>query len=195
MSLELGDVLHLGEKNAFITDDHLQLMVKGDLGDQVSLGDALPDGVSSGHWLEGTSETIDGLIYNTYRFVTTTGTAFNKVELLIQQDVSVELVQHDVSISLVEGVSGVRMALAATADDAFGSEYLAQQPDIGTTNSQASDDTTQQSETVTALNLPTQIHEIQGLSDTFFGAPSESKVVSLWASASDYLASDANQGI
>ncbi|KJJ97930.1 hypothetical protein UB43_20670 [Pseudomonas sp. 21] len=195
VSLELGDVLHLGEKNAFITDDHLQLMVKGDLGDQVSLGDALPDGVSSGHWLEGTSETIDGLIYNTYRFVTTTGTAFNKVELLIQQDVSVELVQHDVSISLVEGVSGVRMALAATADDAFGSEYLAQQPDIGTTNSQASDDTTQQSETVTALNLPTQIHEIQGLSDTFFGAPSESKVVSLWASASDYLASDANQGI
>ncbi|WP_165681809.1 Ig-like domain-containing protein [Metapseudomonas otitidis] len=84
LKLSLGDVLENGGKNLFLTDENVQLMVKGDAGDKVVLGDLL-NGTDLGDWAITGAVTVGGVVYNTYQH-----SALN-AELLVQQGVAVDL--------------------------------------------------------------------------------------------------------
>ncbi|WP_172825937.1 Ig-like domain-containing protein [Pseudomonas sp. URMO17WK12:I11] len=84
VKLALGDVLELGNHRAFISDDCVQLAVKGNVGDKVLLSDLLPNGMDVGDWEALGSVTSAGVVYEVYQH---TGL---DAELLVQQGVMVQ---------------------------------------------------------------------------------------------------------
>ncbi|WP_363319319.1 Ig-like domain-containing protein [Pseudomonas chlororaphis] len=87
LNLSLTDVLENGAKDLFMTDDRVQLMVKGNLGDQVNLSDLLgADGMDTGDWGAKGQMTSGGVTYNVYQH------SGMDAELLVQQNVQVNLV-------------------------------------------------------------------------------------------------------
>ncbi|MDR0181745.1 Ig-like domain-containing protein [Lysobacter arvi] len=90
LDLTIGDVLSLGKKDLFVADGHVQLMVQGNAGDVLELGDLLPDGVDPGNWAKDHVESIGGIDYDVYRFATTNGSVFNNVEVFVTEGVLVD---------------------------------------------------------------------------------------------------------
>ncbi|PNB68929.1 hypothetical protein C1X64_30760, partial [Pseudomonas sp. GW456-E7] len=84
VKLALGDVLELGNHRAFISDDCVQLAVKGNVGDKVLLSDLLPKGMDVGDWEALGQVTSAGVVYEVYQH---TGL---DAELLVQQGVMVQ---------------------------------------------------------------------------------------------------------
>ncbi|WP_236173286.1 Ig-like domain-containing protein [Pseudomonas pseudonitroreducens] len=83
--------------------------------------------------------------------------------------------------------------MAASAGEAAASVHLAQPLD-----EPAAADITAVHETTSiepSFVVPTTIHSVTGISDSFYGTPGEGSLVTLRYVAGDYLASDANQGI
>ncbi|HBO3681034.1 TPA: hypothetical protein L4T35_000943, partial [Pseudomonas aeruginosa] len=87
LSLSLADVLENGSKDLFVSDDRVQLMVKGNMGDEVNLSDLLgADGMDTGDWAAKGQMTSGGVTYNVYQH------SGMDAELLVQQNVQVNLV-------------------------------------------------------------------------------------------------------
>ncbi|WPG35934.1 Ig-like domain-containing protein [Variovorax sp. EBFNA2] len=85
LNLSLGDVMENGAVDQFVTNGRVQMMVKGNAGDAVSLTDLLPNGTDPGDWVKGANVTIDGVVYEVYAH-----SGF-KADLLVQQGVTVTL--------------------------------------------------------------------------------------------------------
>ncbi|MFZ1873380.1 MAG: hypothetical protein WAU54_11505, partial [Chania sp.] len=84
LNISLGDVLDQGSRGAFISDESVQLAVKGDAGDVVTLSDLLPNGMDVGDW-ENLGEVISaGISYDVYLH------SGMDAELLVQQGVTVQ---------------------------------------------------------------------------------------------------------
>ncbi|QFZ83301.1 hypothetical protein GFK26_11270 [Variovorax paradoxus] len=85
LNLSLGDVMENGAVDQFVTNGRVQMLVKGNVGDAVSLTDLLPNGTDPGDWVKGANVTIDGVVYEVYAH-----SGF-KADLLVQQGVTVTL--------------------------------------------------------------------------------------------------------
>ncbi|WP_312665386.1 Ig-like domain-containing protein [Pantoea sp. CTOTU49201] len=86
LSIELNTLLKNGEKNLFIEDDRIQLMVNGSDANEVQLKALLPQQSDITEWKhQNGSVTIAGVEYNVYRHG-------DDAELLVQQGVKTELV-------------------------------------------------------------------------------------------------------
>jgi hypothetical protein len=106
LKLSVADVLDLGQKDNFHADGRVQMMVKGNAGDSVTLTDALPGGMDPGDWTqEAGTVTVGGVSYTAYTFSTL------GAELLVQEGVTVTLSQTINPVSLA-----LPLALTATAD-------------------------------------------------------------------------------
>ncbi|WP_238541558.1 Ig-like domain-containing protein, partial [Pantoea sp. GM01] len=88
LNISLGDILVHGEKDLFVADGKVQMMVKGNEGDVVNLSDLLPDGSDTGDWNAGENVWVDGVEYTVYAH---TGQA---AEVLIQMGVQTNLENH-----------------------------------------------------------------------------------------------------
>jgi hypothetical protein len=85
LNLNLNDVLNLGEKDLFINDGKVQMMVKGDEGDIVNL-EAELKGTEPSDWAKATdSVEVAGIRYEVYQNSTA------NVELLVQEGVTTNL--------------------------------------------------------------------------------------------------------
>ncbi|WP_343551302.1 Ig-like domain-containing protein [Pantoea sp.] len=86
LKLDINALIHHGEKDLFIEDGKIQLVVKGNEGDTVELRDILPEDSEISEWKhqDGTV-TVAGVEYNVYSHG-------NDAELLVQQGVKTELV-------------------------------------------------------------------------------------------------------
>ncbi|MES2247252.1 MAG: Ig-like domain-containing protein [Pseudomonadota bacterium] len=85
LKLSLADVMENGALDQFVTDGRVQMMVKGDTGDTVTLSDALPNGTDPGDWVRGADVTLDDVVYEAY-----THSGFDAA-LLVQQGVTVNV--------------------------------------------------------------------------------------------------------
>ncbi|MES2247253.1 MAG: Ig-like domain-containing protein [Pseudomonadota bacterium] len=85
LKLSLADVMNNGTKNQFVSDGRVQMMVKGNAGDKVTLSDALPNGTDPGDWVKKANVTVGGVVYEVYQY-----SGFG-AELLVQQGVTVTL--------------------------------------------------------------------------------------------------------
>ncbi|QFZ84367.1 hypothetical protein GFK26_17160 [Variovorax paradoxus] len=85
LTLSLAEVLENGAVDQFVANGRVQMMVKGNAGDAVSLLDVLPNGTDPGDWVKGANVTIDGVVYEVYAH-----SGF-KADLLVQQGVTVTL--------------------------------------------------------------------------------------------------------
>ncbi|MNK93948.1 hypothetical protein D3C87_1141340 [compost metagenome] len=85
LKLSLADVLENGAVDQFVANGRVQMLVKGDAGDAVTLSDALPNGTDPGDWVRGAHVTIDGVVYEEYAH-----SGFDAA-LLVQQGVTVNL--------------------------------------------------------------------------------------------------------
>ncbi|PBI92173.1 HYR domain protein [Variovorax boronicumulans] len=85
LALSLADVMENGAMNQFVTNGRVQMMVKGNAGDKVSLMDVLPNGTDPGDWVKGVNVTVGGVVYEVYQH-----SGF-KADLLVQQGVAVTL--------------------------------------------------------------------------------------------------------
>ncbi|QFZ84366.1 hypothetical protein GFK26_17155 [Variovorax paradoxus] len=85
LKLSLADVLENGGKNLFVDDGRVQMLVKGNAGDKVTLSDLLPNGTDPGNWVKGANVTINGVVYEVYAH-----SGFG-ADLLVQQGVTVTL--------------------------------------------------------------------------------------------------------
>jgi len=85
--MNLSNVLNNGGADLFYTGDksRVQMMIKGNTGDKVSLGDLLFGGVDQGDWLQKGSVVIDGNTYVSYQH------SALSAELLVQSTVTVYL--------------------------------------------------------------------------------------------------------
>jgi hypothetical protein len=88
LNISLGDILVHGEKDLFVADGKVQMMVKGNEGDVVNLSDLLPDGSDTGDWNAGENVWVEGVEYTVYAH---TGQA---AEVLIQQGIQTNLENH-----------------------------------------------------------------------------------------------------
>ncbi|MGH8450342.1 Ig-like domain-containing protein, partial [Pseudomonas sp.] len=85
LNLSLNDVLHFGEKDLFINDGKVQMMVKGDEGDVVNL-EAELEGTDPTDWAKAAEAVeVAGVRYEVYQ-----NSAMN-VELLVQEGVTTNL--------------------------------------------------------------------------------------------------------
>jgi hypothetical protein len=119
--LSVADVLDLGQQGAFDAGHPalVQMLVKGDAGDSVTLSDVLPGagGMDAGDWSQQAGTvTVDGVEYVAYTFSTL------NAELLVQSGVNVTLNQtlNDIEYPTVDVLgSGLQPSLtaSATADD------------------------------------------------------------------------------
>ncbi|BEP88289.1 hypothetical protein GmRootV77_33630 [Variovorax sp. V77] len=85
LNLSLGDVMENGAVDQFVANGRVQMMVKGNAGDAVSLLDLLPNGTDPGDWARSANVTIDGVVYEVYQH-----SGF-KADVLVQQGVTVTL--------------------------------------------------------------------------------------------------------
>ena len=85
LKLSLADVMNNGAKNQFVADGRVQMMVKGNAGDKVTLTDVLPNGTDPGDWVKKANVTVSGVVYEVYQH-----SGFG-AELLVQQGVTVTL--------------------------------------------------------------------------------------------------------
>ncbi|GER09896.1 Ig-like domain-containing protein [Variovorax boronicumulans] len=85
LKLSLADVLENGAVDQFVANGRVQMLVKGDAGDAVTLSDALPNGTDPGDWVRGANVTIEGVVYEEYAH-----SGFDAA-LLVQQGVTVNL--------------------------------------------------------------------------------------------------------
>ena len=85
LTLSLAEVLENGTVDQFVANGRVQMMVKGNAGDAVSLLDLLPNGTDPGDWAQSANVTIDGVVYEVYQH-----SGF-KADLLVQQGVTVTL--------------------------------------------------------------------------------------------------------
>ncbi|MFZ1874886.1 MAG: hypothetical protein WAU54_19250, partial [Chania sp.] len=84
LNISLGDVLDQGSRGAFISDESMQLAVKGDAGDVVMLSDLLPNGMDVGDW-ENIGDVVSaGISYDVYLH------SGMDAEILVQQGVDVQ---------------------------------------------------------------------------------------------------------
>lgn len=86
LNLSLGDVLEQGETNLFTNDDTVQMMVKGNAGDEVNLDDLLADGTDPGDWAAQGAVTVEGITYNVFQHSSL------DAQLLVQDGVTTNLV-------------------------------------------------------------------------------------------------------
>jgi hypothetical protein len=84
LKVSLGDVLDLGHRGAFISDDSVQLAIKGNAGDTVELSDLLPNGMDVGDWELLGDVTAAGVVYEVYHHTELAA------EILVQQGVTVQ---------------------------------------------------------------------------------------------------------
>ncbi|WP_205895549.1 hypothetical protein, partial [Metapseudomonas otitidis] len=84
LKISLGDVLDLGHRGAFISDDSVQLAIKGNAGDTVELSDLLPNGMDVGDWELLGDVTAAGVVYEVYHHTELAA------EILVQQGVTVQ---------------------------------------------------------------------------------------------------------
>lgn len=89
LKLSLNDVLENGGFNQFVKNDRVQMMVKGNAGDSVTLSDLLVEGGDQGDWIQKVSVVIDGMAYTSYQHSSL------GAELLVQQGVAVVLDNHE----------------------------------------------------------------------------------------------------
>ncbi|GER15403.1 Ig-like domain-containing protein [Variovorax boronicumulans] len=85
LKLSLADVMNNGAKDQFVADGRVQMMVKGNAGDAVTLSDVLPNGTDPGDWVKKANVTVGGVVYEVYQH-----SGFD-AELLVQQGVTVTL--------------------------------------------------------------------------------------------------------
>ncbi|MDP9908855.1 hypothetical protein J2W27_000948 [Variovorax boronicumulans] len=85
LKLSLADVMNNGAKDQFVADGRVQMMVKGNAGDAVTLSDVLPNGTDPGDWVKKANVTVSGVVYEVYQH-----SGFD-AELLVQQGVTVTL--------------------------------------------------------------------------------------------------------
>ncbi|WP_062476471.1 Ig-like domain-containing protein [Variovorax boronicumulans] len=85
LKLSLADVMENGAMNQFVSDGRVQMMVKGNAGDKVTLTDVLPNGTDPGDWVKKANVTVGGVVYEVYQH-----SGFD-AELLVQQGVTVTL--------------------------------------------------------------------------------------------------------
>jgi hypothetical protein len=86
LNLSLGDVLAQGGNSLFTDDDSTQMLIKGNTGDVVNLGDLLPDGTDPGDWASTGTATVAGVTYNVYQHSSL------DAQLLVQDGVTTNLV-------------------------------------------------------------------------------------------------------
>jgi hypothetical protein len=85
LKLDLGTLLQHAEKDLFIEDGKMQLIVQGNEGDVVQLKDILPEGSDISEWQhQDGNVTVAGVEYQVY--------SHNDAELLVQQGVKTELI-------------------------------------------------------------------------------------------------------
>lgn len=96
LTLNLSDVLRNGGTDIFHTGDRprVQMMVQGNAGDKVNLGDLLVDGVDHGDWVKQSAVVIGAATYDAYQHSSLAA------ELLVQQGLTVV-----VSNSAVVGIA------------------------------------------------------------------------------------------
>ncbi|PLC06973.1 hypothetical protein CY658_08245 [Variovorax sp. RO1] len=115
LKLSLTDVMENGAKDQFVANGRVQMMVKGNAGDKVTLTDLLPDGTDPGDWIKKANVTVSGVVYEVYQH-----SGFG-AELLVQQGVTVTLQNKAATFS--------SMALEVDADvldvhSGYGAEVL-----------------------------------------------------------------------
>ncbi|MBC3272286.1 hypothetical protein HU765_20320 [Pseudomonas sp. SWRI81] len=86
LNLSLGDVLEQGETSLFTSDETVQMMVKGNAGDEVNLDDLLADGTDPGDWAAQGAVTVEGITYNVFQHSSL------DAQLLVQDGVTTNLV-------------------------------------------------------------------------------------------------------
>ncbi|WP_371365427.1 Ig-like domain-containing protein [Pseudomonas sp. QL9] len=86
LTLTVDDVLAHGGKDLFHDSGYIQLLVKGDASDTVTLEDLIGDGSDSTDWAKATDVTVHGVTYAIYQH------SLADAELLVQQGVSINLV-------------------------------------------------------------------------------------------------------
>jgi hypothetical protein len=86
--LSVEDVLTHGDTDLFHTVGTSQMLVKGTIGDTVTLSDLMDSGDDKGDWQQTSSLTLDGINYNVYQHSGLTA------EALIQEGLNVQLDNH-----------------------------------------------------------------------------------------------------
>ncbi|WP_371365455.1 Ig-like domain-containing protein [Pseudomonas sp. QL9] len=86
LKLSLGDVLDQGGKDLFHLNGDVQMMVRGNSGDTVTLDDLLPNGMDPGDWANTGTISVDGVTYVSYQH------SALDAQLLVEQGVTVTLV-------------------------------------------------------------------------------------------------------
>lgn len=118
LTLNLSDVLRNGGTNIFHAGDaaRVQMMVKGNAGDRVNLGDLLTGNIDHGDWVKKTAVVIEGVTYDSFQHSSLAA------ELLVQQGVNVAVtnsVMVGVAEFSVEPALGALSEVLASADDEF----------------------------------------------------------------------------
>ncbi|GER09893.1 Ig-like domain-containing protein [Variovorax boronicumulans] len=85
LKLSLADVMENGAMNQFMENGRVQMVVKGNAGDAVTLSDVLPNGTDAGDWVKQANISVWGVVYEVYQH-----SGF-KADLLVQQGVTVTL--------------------------------------------------------------------------------------------------------
>ncbi|ATA55792.1 hypothetical protein CKY39_23080 [Variovorax boronicumulans] len=85
LKLSLADVMENGAMNQFMENGRVQMVVKGNAGDAVTLSDVLPNGTDTGDWVKQANISVWGVVYEVYQH-----SGF-KADLLVQQGVTVTL--------------------------------------------------------------------------------------------------------
>ncbi|WP_269791220.1 Ig-like domain-containing protein [Stenotrophomonas sp. Iso1] len=113
LELSLADVMNNGGMNQYVTDGRVQMMVKGNAGDKVTLTDLLPNGVDAGDWAQKANVTVSSVVYEVYQH---SGLG---AELLVQQGVTVTLQNEvDTFSAVLEGDVAAGGDSLANVDDA-----------------------------------------------------------------------------
>ncbi|WP_449466930.1 Ig-like domain-containing protein [Stenotrophomonas humi] len=109
LKLSLADVLENGGMNQFVTNDRVQLLVKGNVGDSVVLSDLLPNGTDPGDWVKATVAMVDGVTYDSYQHSSL------KAEILLQKGMTVTVNNTDAAVAYdgaePSDVAGVDIAM------------------------------------------------------------------------------------
>ncbi|MES2251287.1 MAG: Ig-like domain-containing protein [Pseudomonadota bacterium] len=85
LNLSLASVMENGAVDQFVANGRVQMLVKGNAGDTVSLSGLLPDGTFPGDWVQAGTVTLDGVVYTVYAH-----SGFG-ADLLVEQGVTVTL--------------------------------------------------------------------------------------------------------
>ncbi|QFZ86286.1 hypothetical protein GFK26_27760 [Variovorax paradoxus] len=116
LKLSLADVMENGAKDQFVADGRVQMMVKGNAGDKVTLSDLLSNGTDPGDWVKGANVTVSGVVYEVYAH-----SGFG-AELLVQQGVAVTLQNTAASTFSSTGLEAD--AVAVDAHSGYGADVL-----------------------------------------------------------------------